>query len=277
MSELSATPSREASPPTDSRRSTITHRNLTKAHHTPPGARRERILDEVVAVNLPLARSIAHRYQRRGVDLDDLEQVAAVGLVYAVRHFDLEREKDFLSYAVPTIRGHVRKHFRDAGWSVRPPRRLQDLERQISITVEQLTQEHGRSPRPREIADRLGVEVDDVVEALTVNDRGCFTPTHYDAPLTNPASGSTDSGRLSDTIPDDGPDDRDAAEARLLLAPAVRSLPERDRIIVRMRFFEGRTQSEIGQEIGVTQMQVSRLITRILNELRTKIDDAPRA
>ncbi|NUR06502.1 MAG: sigma-70 family RNA polymerase sigma factor [Nocardioidaceae bacterium] len=215
-------------------------------------------------MNLPVARSIARRYCRRGIDREDLEQVAAVGLVHAAQHFDADRHKDFLSYAVPTVRGHVRRHFRDAGWAVRPPRRLQELEQLVSRTAEELTQELGRSPRPQEIADRLDADVDEVVEALTIDDRGCFTPTHYDDPLRAPG------GPVAD---DPAPDGSEAAEARLMLAPAVKTLSERDRLIVRMRFFEGCTQSEIGRVLGVTQMQVSRLLTRILDDLRDRIDE----
>ncbi|NUR08238.1 MAG: sigma-70 family RNA polymerase sigma factor [Nocardioidaceae bacterium] len=177
----------------------------------------------------------------------------------------------FLSYAAPTIRGHVRKHFRDAGWTIRPPRRLQELQSKIARVIEDLTQELGRSPRPREISDRLDVHVDEVVEALTVDDQGCFSPTHYDAPMATTSDSSA--APLSDVIPDERVDGRDAAEARLMLAPAVRRLSERDRVILRMRFFDGCTQSEIGRAIGVTQMQVSRLLTRILDELRDQIDE----
>jgi RNA polymerase sigma-B factor len=221
------------------------------------------LYDEAVTLNMPLARSLATRYRGRGIALADLEQVAYYGLIKAVRGFALDRGQDFRSYAVPTIRGELRRHFRDAGWVVRPPRRLQELQPRVWEAEEQLTQRLHRSPRPSEIAAHLEVAEDEVLEALSTD--GCFVPASLDMPTTD-GDGPVLADRRGDI--DLG---YDRAEARILLGPAVRRLKARDRRIIEMRFFEGLTQQKIGEEIGVTQMQVSRLLTRILGDLRKTI------
>jgi RNA polymerase sigma-B factor len=226
-------------------------------------ASRRATLDRVVALNMRVAESIAARYRNRGVPQEDLTQVAYVGLVKAAHGFDPAGDHDFLSYAVPTIRGEVRRYFRDRAWSVRPPRRVQEMQARISAANEALWQTLGRSPRPSEVADHLGVEEEEVVEALAAN--GCFTPTSLDMPLSE-----TESAVLGDVLPDeDG--SVGAAEARAVLSSALTCLSDRDRRILYLRFFRQRTQSEIAAEIGVTQMQVSRLLTRILDDLRCAI------
>lgn len=224
---------------------------------------RRRLLDEVVVANLGIARSIAMRYRNRGIALDDLDQVARLGLVKAARGFDTDRQNDFLAYAVPTIRGEVRKHFRDHGWTVRPPRRVQELQSKIISAAAELTQSLGRSPRPSELARHLEIPVHDVEEALAAD--GCFTPSSLDRPV-----GGDDSASLGDLLPSDI-DEHTAVDARVILAPAVRRLNERDQKILHLRFFRGWTQEEIAREIGVTQMHVSRLLTRILAELRASV------
>ncbi len=140
---------------------------------TPAG--RQELLDEVVRLNMGVARAVAHRYRNRGVPTDDLEQVAYLALVRASRHFDVDHESDFLSYAVPTIRGEVKKYFRDHAWVVRPPRRIQDLQGRITAARDELVQSLGRSPRPSEIAEHLDEDIHDVVDALATE--GCFHPT----------------------------------------------------------------------------------------------------
>jgi RNA polymerase sigma-B factor len=221
---------------------------------------RDRLLDEVIHLNMGVARSVASRYRHRGIPEDDLVQVAYLGLVKAVQGFDPAFERDFLSYAVPTIRGEVRRYFRDHGWTVRPPRRVQELQAAITAAAEDLTQSIGRSPRPSELAAYLEVDQEEVIAALAAN--GCFTPTSLDRPV-----GEDGDATLGELI---GCEDGgvDSVDARVMLGPAVRSLKERDRRILYLRFFAGRTQQEIATEIGVTQMQVSRLITRILRDLR---------
>jgi RNA polymerase sigma-B factor len=222
----------------------------------------------LIETNAGVARSMASRYRNRGIDLDDLEQVALLGLTKAAQRFDPGAGHDFLSYAVPTIRGELRRHFRDAGWMVRPPRRVQDLQSRISRAQEELESSLGRSPRPSEVAVHLGVAIDDVVEALTAD--GCFTPTSLDGPV---GDGSSSLGDLL------GFDDRatEAAEARIVLEPLVGRLSPRDRRILRMRFVDECTQQEIAEEIGLTQAQVSRVLTRILAGLRADLGGRPPA
>jgi RNA polymerase sigma-B factor len=220
---------------------------------------RRRLQDRIVEVNLQIAVDVARRYRNRGVGNDDLEQVACLGLVKAARGFDPERANDFLAYAVPTIRGEVRRYFRDHGWAVRPPRTVQQTQARITAAESDLCQELGRAPRPSEIAERLGLELDLVVEALAAN--GCFAPSSLDA-----TPGDSDEG-LGDHLGDDDAS-FDSAEARVALKPLLAHLDRRERIMLEMRFFQGATQAEIGAVLGVTQMQVSRLLSALLARLR---------
>ena len=246
-------------------RATISARLLLRASTTTDETERQQLLDEVVHLNMEVAQSVSTRYRRRGVPDDDLTQVAYLGLVKAVRGFDPSFERDFLVYAVPTIRGEVRKYFRDRAWAIRPPRRLQELQSRLSTATEQLSQDLGRSPRPSEVADRLDEDIEDVIEALSAN--GCFTPTSLDRPL-----GEDGGFTLGDLMA--GEDAGvGAVDARQMLAPAMEGLCERDRRILYLRFFAQQTQSEIAADIGVTQMQVSRLLSRILTDLRGFIGD----
>jgi RNA polymerase sigma-B factor len=225
---------------------------------------RQQLIEELVVVNLGVAHSIAMRYRNRGISVEDLEQVARLGLVKAAQAFDPARQNDFLAYAVPTIRGEVRKHFRDHGWTVRPPRRIQELQSRIMSAATELTQELGRSPRPSEIARHLDADVEEVHEALSAD--GCFSPSSLDRRV----SDDENSAALGDLLPSED-NEHEAAEARLMLAPLVRRLGDRDQLILHLRFFKGWTQEEIAREIGVTQMHVSRLLSRILEELRTEL------
>ena len=165
-----------------------TARALATAAASQSSRRRRELLDYVVRLNMDVARSVASRYFRRGIEEDDLVQVAYTALTRATRDFDPSRLHDFLSYAVPTIRGEVQRHFRDHGWTVRPPRRIQETQAQITTTEGELVQGLGRSPRPSEIADHLNIEVGDVVEAMSAD--GCFAP----ASLDRPSRGSTAAG-----------------------------------------------------------------------------------
>ena len=226
---------------------------------------RQAFLDEAVRLNMGVARAVAHRYRNRGVPDDDLEQVAYLALVRAARHFDVDHESDFLSYAVPTIRGEVKKYFRDHAWVVRPPRRIQDLQGRITAARDELVQSLGRSPRPSEIAEHLAEDVHDVVEALATE--GCFHPTSLDSPV-GTEEGSTTS--LGDLIGDDYLG-HEAAEARAMLSRVIHRLSERDRRIIELRYFEQFTQQEIAHDIGVTQMHVSRLLSKIHGNLRESL------
>jgi len=226
---------------------------------------RKRLLDQVVVLNMEVATSIASRYRSRGIATDDLHQVAYLALVKAVQGFDPYAGHNFLSYSVPTVRGELKRYFRDHGWTVRPPRRIQELQARISTADAELSYRLGRSPRPSEIAAHLEEDVENVREALAVD--GCFTPASLDKPVG--PEGDTTLGELMGA--DDG--GQQAAEARVVLAPVVRDLGERDRRILERRFIDGWTQQEIASEIGVTQMQVSRLLSRILGDLRKELDD----
>lgn len=217
----------------------------------------------VVLVNRGVADSVAMRYRGRGVPVEDLQQVAYEGLTKAVSRFDPELRKDLLTYAVPTIRGELQRYFRDLGWTVRPPRRIQELQGRTHHTVSRLSQELGREPTGAEIADDLGITPDEYRQSEAAV--GCFTPTSLDQPV-GPSTGT-----VGDLIADDA-ELQEATEARVLLAPVVRHLSARDRRILYLRFFEDKTQSEIGDDLGVTQMQVSRLLTRILGGIREELE-----
>jgi RNA polymerase sigma-B factor len=241
-----------------------THRLLAKARNA-QGPKRERLQKEAALVNMDMARSIASRYWGRGESSDDLVQVAYVGLMKAIQGYDPERG-DFRSYAIPTIAGEVKRHFRDRSWTVKAPRWVQELQADISAISDPLTQELRRPPRPKELAARLDVPVANVTEAMSAD--GCFTPTSIDG------RGPTDDGyALTDRL---GADDRDLdrAEIRAALGPMIRQLPERDRRILSLRFFQGWTQSQIADDLGVTQMQVSRLLSRILGGMRQQLNAA---
>ena len=247
-----------------------TARALMASGATRSDRRRQELLDYVVRINMGVAKSVASRYVNRGIEEDDLVQVAYAALTRAARDFDPSRHEDFLSYAVPTIRGELKKHFRDHGWTVRPPRRVQETQARITRAEGELVQHYGRPPTPEETAEHLGAEVPDVLEAMSAD--GCFAPSSLDRPL----AGAEGSGfaTVGDLL---GGEDasQDAAEARVTLAPVVRRLKERDRRILYMRFFEERTQQEIADDIGVTQMQVSRLLSRIMRDLRTELTSSP--
>ena len=233
--------------------------------------RREELLDYVVRINMGVARGVAGGYLNRGIEGEDLVQVAYVALTRAAGNFDPSRHQDFLAYAVPSMRGELKKHFRDLGWAVRPPRRIQDAHAQITRAEGELVQRYGRSPRASEIAAHLGLAVDDVVDAMS--SEGCFTPASLDRLLTS--ADGVGGVTVGDLL---GEEDASwlAAETRMGLAPALRQLRERDRRIIYLRFYEERTQREIARDIGVTQMQVSRLLSRIMGDLRTQLtaDDA---
>ena len=223
--------------------------------------------NELIRVNMPVAASIAGRYRSRGIPREDLCQVAYLALTKAAFRFDAHRGHAFLTYCVPSIRGEVRRHFRDRGWMVRPPRRLQELQQNLLSVRADMSLELGRPPTQQELAERVEASVDDVREAL--DGRGAFSPASLDRPTGEPGDGVP----LGELLPDEDAG-LPAAEARVVLAPVVRRLSERDQRILRLRFFDDLTQQEIAEDIGVTQMQVSRLLTRIFRDLRAEIGEA---
>ncbi|MDX6260989.1 MAG: polymerase sigma-B factor [Kribbellaceae bacterium] len=225
--------------------------------------RRQELLDEVIILNAPVARSIASRYRRKGVDSDDLEQVAYLGLVKAANGYRPDASTAFLSYAVPTIRGELKRYFRDCAWVVRPPRRVQEMQGSIAAAEPELTQQLGHLPTDQETAEALGTDPGEVAEATSV--RGCFNTLSLDAPA------AADNGaRLVDTVAD-AEEGYELVENVHTLAPAVSDLDDRDRQILALRFCGGLTQEEIGNELGVSQMQVSRLLRGILDRLRKEL------
>jgi len=239
------------------------------ADRTVPSLRRREVRATLVAGHMPVAEHIAHRFCGRGQPEEDLEQVAAVGLINAVDRFDPHRGTDFLSFAVPTITGEVRRHFRDTGWSVRVPRRLQELHQSISHTVAELGNELGRAPRPSEIALRLRLPIEQVYEGLEVANA-------YNADsLQNGYRGEGDDETplaLADRL---GADDVGLTDVdnRATLYPALAKLPERERKIVLMRFFGNMTQTQIAHRVHLSQMHVSRLLAKSLAQLRDILTD----
>lgn len=233
------------------------------ASHAGSAARRANLLDEVVVINLPVARSLALRFSRRGVDVEDLVQVASEALVKASNRFDPARGKDFLSFAVPTIRGELRRHFRDSGWMVRPTRSVQENRWRIAKRGAALAQRLGHTPTGPELMAELDLTEEEYAEATSA--QGCFRPTSLDQPASEDSHTS-----LGDLIGEEG-DQFAPSEARLLLGPLVRRLDARDQRILYLRFFEGLGQSDIGRIVGVTQSQVSRILERLLEELHAAL------
>ncbi len=235
-------------------------------------ARAEQLRDELVHQHLGLATSIAGRYRDRGIAFEDLRQVAHLALTKASRRFDPRAGHRFTAFCAPTIRGEVRRHFRDLGWVVRPPRRVQDLQPRLARATEQLTDRLDRAPTEQELAEHLDVSREEVREAMS--SEGCFAPASLDRRIGEGDGGQGGSASLGDLLSGQDDEQEEAqrtAEARTVLGPHVRALGARDRRILELRFFVGLTQREIAEDIGVTQMQVSRLLTRILGDLRRSV------
>jgi RNA polymerase sigma-B factor len=222
---------------------------------------------ELVERMLPLARSLARRYAGKGEPLDDLEQVASLGLLKAIDRFDVSRDVRFATFAVPTIAGELKRHFRDRGWMLRVPRDIQELSARVVRTRETLTRDLGRSPTVQEVARTLGTGIEQVLEAVRAADT--YRMMSLDEPL---AEGV---GAL-DAI---GGDDEgyELAEHRVLLSRGLDGLSAREREIVRLRYYEGLTQREIARAVGVSQMHVSRLIRRSIDTMRDSIEPVARA
>ncbi|BCJ49450.1 hypothetical protein Asp14428_09250 [Actinoplanes sp. NBRC 14428] len=229
----------------------------------PTGPRRARLRDEAIRAWLPLAQHLARRYSGRGEPDDDLLQTATVGLIKAIDRFDPERGVEFAGFAIPTVLGEIRRHFRDRTWSVRVPRRLQELRLSITEAGNVLTQSLGRSPTVADIAAHLSVTEEEVLEGL--EGARAYSATSLSTPVTE--DGATSLGDLL------GADDHDLelAELRIALGPAMATLDERERTILSLRFFGNLTQSETAGRIGVSQMHISRLITRALGKLRAQL------
>ncbi|MEQ3554214.1 SigB/SigF/SigG family RNA polymerase sigma factor [Pseudonocardia nematodicida] len=227
--------------------------------------RRETLRAQLVTGYLPVAQHIARRFNHRGEPLDDLVQVATVGLINAIDRFDPERGGEFFSFAVPTISGEVRRHFRDQSWSMRVPRRLKDMHVSINGAVSELSQVLGRAPKPSEIADRLDLPVSEVLEGLEAAE--AYRSSSLDEMLSS-EDGSATVGELVG----DADAELDRVDYRESLRPLLADLAPRERTIVMLRFFGNRTQTQIAHEVGISQMHVSRLLAQTLARLRNRLD-----
>jgi RNA polymerase sigma-B factor len=211
---------------------------------------------------MPLARQVARRYHRTGQPFEDLLQVASLGLVKAIDRFDPDRGTAFSSYAVPTMAGEIRRHFRDAGWALHVPRSMQDMVMRVNDSMDNLSRRLGRAPTPAELAEDLGEDPEAVLEALEA--ARAHDAMSLDMPRT---VGEDDAGTYADTV--GAPDEQyELLEYASAIAGTFRALPERDRDVLRLRFEEDLTQSQIAARVGVSQMHVSRIIRRALTRLR---------
>ncbi len=224
-----------------------------------------RIRDELIEAHLRLAEHLARRFSNRGVPLEDLVQVASLGLVKAVERFDPDRGLEFSTFATPTIVGELKRHFRDKGWAVRVPRRVQELHVEINGLVGTLTQRHGRSPTIAELARASSTSEEEVLEAMEAAQ--AYRSASIDAPGGGEDSGQGLAGQLGDHDTN-----LFAAENRMLVDTLVSSLPKREQLIVRLRFYDGMTQTQIADRLGISQMHVSRLLARSLGQLRERLE-----
>lgn len=239
------------------------HRLLERLAETAPGDdSRVRLRGEAIQAWLPLAEQLARRYAGRGEPLDDITQAASIGLIKAIDRYEPSRGTGFVAFAVPTVQGEIRRHFRDGTWQLRVPRRLQELRLAVRNASEELTQELGHTPSTGEVAEKLRVPPQEVAEGIGA--ARAYSTLSLDAS----AAGGAESGiELGELI---GEEDADLAylELRMTLEPALAQLPEREQRILSLRFYGNLTQTEIADRIGVSQMHVSRLLARSLRMLR---------
>ena len=222
--------------------------------------------DAIIERCLPLADHIARRFEGKGEARDDLLQVARIGLINAVKRFDVEMGSDFASFAVPTIMGELRRHFRDNSWSVKVPRRMKELHLQIGTASAEMSQRLGRAPTASELATELGIDRDEVLDGLMAG--SSYKTTSIDG---SAGSGSEDRPSLAETLGDVDPG-LENVEYREALRPLLEELPERERTVLVLRFFESMTQSQIAAKVGISQMHVSRLLAKTLAQLREKLE-----
>ncbi|WP_406436890.1 RNA polymerase sigma factor SigF [Streptomyces sp. NBC_01613] len=222
--------------------------------------------NRLVRMHLPLVEHLARRFRNRGEPLDDLTQIATIGLIKSVDRFDPERGVEFSTYATPMVVGEIKRHFRDKGWAVRVPRRLQELRLALTTATAELSQRHGRSPTVHELAEKLGISEEEVLEGL--ESANAYSTLSLDIP-------DTDGERVAAAAVADklGAEEEalEGIEYRASLKPLLEDLPPREKQILLLRFFGNMTQSQIAQEVGVSQMHVSRLLARTLAQLREKL------
>jgi RNA polymerase sigma-B factor len=220
--------------------------------------------EELVHLYQPLAEYLARKFAGRGEAVEDLIQVASIGLLNAVDRFDMSREVQFPTYAAVTIVGELKRHFRDKGWSVRVPRRLQEVGLRVNRVLGELWQELGRSPTVAEIAKKLELPEEQILEAMEAMQ--AYSTTSLDAPI------GEDGLTHGDMLPQDD-DSLELLEAWASVGPTLRKLPRRERRILYLRFFKGLTQTEIADQLGISQMHVSRLLSQTLAQLRGAIEE----
>lgn len=231
-----------------------------------PTASRDHARDALVHLHLPLVEHCARRFRNRGEPFEDLVQVGTIGLIKSIDRFDSDRGVEFSTYATPTIIGEIKRYFRDKGWAIRVPRRLQELRMLIGTTTAELTQSLGRSPTPRELAESIGCTVEEIVEGIESSN--AYSTLSLDASDDNEDGAAT----MLDAI---GVDDANLehVEIRESIKPLLDRLPPREKKILLLRFFKNMTQSQIAEEIGVSQMHVSRLLNRTLEQLRMSLEE----
>jgi RNA polymerase sigma-B factor len=233
---------------------------------TTPGGR-STARDDLVHLHLPLVEHCARRFRNRGEPFEDLVQVGTIGLLKSIDRFDTDRGVEFSTYATPTIIGEIKRYFRDKGWAIRVPRRLQELRMQIGAATAELTQSLGRSPTPRELAGSIGCSVEEIIEGIESSN--AYSTLSLDASDDTEDGGNT----MLDAI---GMEDENLehVEIRESLKPLLDALEPREKRILLLRFFKNKTQTQIAEEIGVSQMHVSRLLTRTLDQLRTSLEQS---
>ena len=222
--------------------------------------------EQLVMSHLNLVRFLANKFKNRGEPLDDLVQVGYLGLLKAIDRFDPDRGLEFTTYATPTILGEIKRHFRDKGWSVRVPRRLQELSAKVNQATDTLTTQLQRSPTIQEIADYLDASVDEVLEAMESSSAYSSVPLE--------GTGSSENDDAPSVIDRYGSEDNELAftDDRLVIEEALKGFSPREREVIELRFLKGMTQIEIAEQLGISQVQVSRLLRRTLKEIQDKID-----
>jgi RNA polymerase sigma-B factor len=223
--------------------------------------------DDLVHLHLPLVEHCARRFRNRGEPFEDLVQVGTIGLIKSVDRFEADRGVEFSTYATPTIIGEIKRYFRDKGWAIRVPRRLQELRMHIATTTAELTQDLGRSPTPRELAERIGCTVEEIIEGMESSN--AYSTLSLDASDDSDEPGGT----MLDALGIDDPN-LEHVEVRESIKPMLDQLDPREKRILVLRFFKNMTQTQIAEEVGISQMHVSRLLSRTLDQMRVAMQDA---
>lgn len=226
---------------------------------------KSQLRDQIIESHLPLVTHTARKFAGRGEPLDDLIQVGTVGLIKAIDRFDPSKGFEFSTFAIPTIVGEIKRYFRDKTWAVQVPRRLQELGAAVNRAISELTQALDQSPTINQIAEHLGVDADDVVDAMNAN--SAYSAISLDS---NPSDDESPTlgqrvGKIDEAL--------EGVEYRESLRPLLAALPDREQTILVMRFFENKSQSDIAKELGISQMHVSRILTATLTQLRGALQD----